>query len=404
MKKLLLACAIFFVACILFFGIFAIVKTLQGEHIATPYFRFHEKIGNDTIFNNWSFVDLLQMESQKKVTDSMNFTYRVKYNLAKKFTLDASNVPSKKEDQRVGKEIVRILKDSLVSIRHRAWIDLDGQNGAVRNYVQPETLPLSTESIILKWTGTASPESAKDGFWNSIQKDVLEPENGTLASNRLSRTKNIVITILKKDQITHVRIILRKPVELQLTAEQRDSVLHGHLEILDRMRYVEVEVNIVTERLIITTTTAPILLAIWVALISLLSTIRFTRRPTVPTKPISYVEAEKEDEKVNFIFITIVILIVCGLLILWFFWGIIKWIIIALIIIFFTVMIYILRKDIWTKILYLWSQIKRFWYWLVAIIIVKFWRRYRPRRRECWIVVITLLLSLLLNIYLLFRY
>lgn len=389
MKKLFnFSLAISILSILFLFG-FAIVKSAQGEHV-TAYWRFYESdsVGKRPYFNWFSTVFSPQVESQRVYKDTILFTHRVKYPFAKKFQVVEPF--DKNADTAIAKEIAKVIKDSIASIHYRLWGNIDNNSVRVRNYAQPKTIAAVRDSLSLFLFGTASPEAGKYGFIKSIQPGHREPENKRLAANRLSRTENILIRKLKADNITVTKIVSAKSDELQLTKEEVDSVAAGHLEILDRMRYVDASVKIITQRVVVTPVTAPILLPVWIYLLYLLSLIRFKR----PEK-----EEEKTEEQrkpFNWARLFRIILgtlsIVAIVVLIYYFWD-------AIIVYLLVGVAFIVLALLVSLIVMYSNEIGRFFVWLwealcaLWLAIRRFFQRWWPRRWECQLVVILLLLS-----------
>lgn len=403
MKKFNSICGIVLAASILYLCIFVILKDIQGERVSSPYLRFQKMGRGDNRTFNWTALLMpVQIESDRTVTDTMHFTHRVIYPIAPQFAIVEPF--DKRADTLIAKEIASVIADSLRSIELRPWPlgNLDGQSIAVRQYVHPEPMMINGKSSInLSLTGTASPEAEKYGFEASIEPGSKEKENEILAMNRLNRTKNLLLRKLRSDGIT----LSQKPElhseELQLSRIQKDSVLKGHKEILDRMRYVDAEVQIVKERSVVTYATSPILLPLLLLLLGLLSRIRFapTRIPTMHQReslePASALPPPpKEPFDWKSFWVAIGALGVIALLI--YLRDYLFWILLGLLILLTLFLAVRNRKVIGEIIEALWLWLRGIWYAFTAWI-----RRWWPRRAVCRRIVVGLLLSLLLNIILL---
>jgi len=272
---------------ILYMAGFALYKTYMGESIRAPYFRFQKDQKANTTINWWSSLFPIQIESQKTLTDTTDFKHRVVYPIAPKFLVTEPS--DKKADTTIANEIAKVVKDSMESIQYSLWGDIDRQAVAVRNFTQPKTLSVfDTRKLSLSLEGTASPEAEINGFKESIQPGHFERENKILASNRLSRTKNILLRKLAEDSIVPSNIQLHA-VEIQLNQTQLQSVMNGDHSVLDSLRYVEAHIHIMAQHVVVTPITAPVLLPLWIIGIGLLS-LSLSRKKVA-------VESEKETER-----------------------------------------------------------------------------------------------------------
>lgn len=257
------------IASILFIAGFSLIKMSQGDDIHF-YDRFTKsEDGKSEKFNWMGILSPIASESQKVIHDTVKFTKRVIYPIGPKFNVVAPANGDSAENV-VAYEIAKVISDSINKIVLDLTFDYDGQSKAVRNAQNPQTLKLEKAKVFMSLFGTASPEAAKYGFEQSIQPGKLEAENAKLASQRLLRTDTLILKHLASFGIKNVKMTELNSEELQLKSKDEiGKVLSDHNE-LNKLRYVQADVMIATERLKVTPVTAPILLPVWLALLSLL--------------------------------------------------------------------------------------------------------------------------------------
>lgn len=213
------------------------------------YHRFQTKDG----FNWRGLFSPLQSESQKIVTDSQQFSFRVYYPLAPNFQIIP---PRDTTEKYVARRIKEVIEDSLKKMDIHYGLDYDGSSEDVRAYQKPTLVHPSDPKLYLHLTGTASPEAFKYGLKESVQPGHLEEENSLLAKSRLARTAKILEQFgYKADSMSSLEI------QFPDTVSANRSLENGG--VLDSMRYVQADVNLVLERVRVETKTSPLFVPVW---------------------------------------------------------------------------------------------------------------------------------------------
>lgn len=284
-KTVLTACVAVFALSAISILLYCGSMEIAGAH-TKAYFRFFktDESGKKT-FNPWALISPIQFESQMKNSDTAEITTAVGYPLAPKFTcVSPTGIP---EEVLIANQIAKQIADTIASVMVYTLFDYDNTSRAVRKNVNPNTPLVNPSRVIINLEGTASPEAAKYGFMNSVQPGNLEKENASLAKQRLDRTSSLLLQKLHTHGIDKV-VLSKKSYEKQFSHPMNDSI--EVVKKLDAMRYVSANVSISMERVDVSLITAPILLPIWLGLITLLISyllgLRFKR-------------SEKEEEKVE---------------------------------------------------------------------------------------------------------
>lgn len=265
MKKSIVISIILTFVSILSLGIFALVETLNDKTV-TWYPRFYtiDSTGSKQ-FNYLGLLSPIQVESQEPGIDAEVTLYKkVIYPYGKGFK--CISPVDKAAEARAAREMADVIRDTIHKTYHEALWDYDQQSFAVREAQNPQTIFVPKPEIHISLTGTASCESRKDGFKESIQLMHFEPENQKLAEDRLIRTKDSLLKYLQEYHIDGVKIDSMKAEELQLSLDQYSLLLDNpteNLKILDDMRFVKAVIPIKTHRVKIKTATSPILLIPW---------------------------------------------------------------------------------------------------------------------------------------------
>ncbi len=275
MKKTILNfCTALFIASALILISFSAYNAIKGNSLEM-YPRFYKIVDGKKQFNPWSLISPVQVENQKVIMENSEFSKAIQYPVAPQFKCIAPNDTA--AESYIASQIAKMIVDSVNSVKLRTTFDYDGSMAAVRNNAEPKTKAVETPTVYINLLGTASPEAVKYGFMNSIQPGVLEKENNKLAIDRVNRTDLLLSRNLDSHGITHKVITLdAKELQFSKTVDSLTAV-----EKLPSMRYVSADVVIPMSKLEITPITAPILLPIWLGLITLLisflSGLRFKR-------------------------------------------------------------------------------------------------------------------------------
>lgn len=265
MKRLLQICIFLTMTSL---GYLAIVITLfvtKGDH--TEIYHRLNKGGNGE-FNFWGLLSPFQSEAQSIGCDTLRFTHRVIYPVAPHFELVE---PEYSPEAKVAEEIKKVILDSLHRIEYDLSLDYDGQALAVRQYANPETIKPAKTYVTVALFGTASPEAVRYGLSESLIPGNYEDENDLLAKERLLRTRHILEKELPQSNVDfdlYFKSLTSK--ELQLENKDQISKAIADPSILNSMRYVDADISIITQKVKITTATAPIALPLWIALLSFL--------------------------------------------------------------------------------------------------------------------------------------
>ncbi len=266
MKRLIQICIFLTMTSL---GYFAIVTTLfvtKGDHTEI-YPRFYK--GANGEINYHGAHSPTGVEAQSIVYDTVRFTHRVIYPVAPHFKMVE---PEYSPEAKVAEEIKKVILDSLSRIEYDLSLDYDGQALAVRQHANPETIKPGKAKVYVYTHNTASPEGIKYGLRESLMPGHFEDENYMLSQHRGIRTNAILARELdsKNDGPFDLYFTGSTSEELQLKdeAEVEKAILDP--SILDTMRYVDADISIITQKVKITTATAPIALPIWIGLISLL--------------------------------------------------------------------------------------------------------------------------------------
>jgi hypothetical protein len=270
MKKTIFnVCIAVFFSSVLFLISFSAYNAIKGNSLKM-YLRFNkvDTMGNVT-FNPWSLISPFQIESQKIVKDvKFETEITVLYPVAPTFKM--INPADTSAEITVANQIAKAIADSIKKVTINNFFNYDGTSKIVRDYINPVTIQTVKPKINLFLTGTASPEAKKYGFMQSIQPGNYEVENTDLAKQRLDRTATVLLRKLHSVGINTVKLY-KKSVELQFSKSITDSIVA--VKQLQNMRYVRAHVYIPMENVTITPVTAPIMLPIWIALITLLTSL-----------------------------------------------------------------------------------------------------------------------------------
>lgn len=280
--KVMLVIAIASVLFLTFSAIIGAVK--EGKVVAYNRLQRVSDTGKKE-FNPWGLLSPVAVESQKIMNDTVRFSHSVLYPIAPSFKLVA---PKDNREAKVASEIAKAISKRLYAIQYRIGLDYDGQAIAVRKANNPNSLKISRPKIDIQTTGTASPESAKDGFAKSIEIGQFEPENVQLAKERLARTNTLLVQNTEKLD-ADVSLSSAKWEEIQLSSQKEVEQVLKNPALLDAKRFVKADVMIITQRLVVTPVTSPFLLLLALAgLLYLLSLLRSSEKEEV--------EEEKEEE------------------------------------------------------------------------------------------------------------
>ncbi|MFA6325271.1 MAG: hypothetical protein WCX46_03540 [Candidatus Paceibacterota bacterium] len=256
MKKIILTFTTLTILSFVFLGLFGVYNVAKEREV-NFYHRFMKTDDRGiNHFNIWGLFSTTQGEYQSIVKDTMNFSCRVNYPLAPKFHVNGILVEDSLEEKYIAGEIMRIINDSIAKHLIQNNLDYDGTSVDVRRHANPDNLNLEKPKVFLSLCGYSSPEAGNYGFKESIQPGHLEPENESLARERVERTGDILST-------KGVVVKEKKFSELQFPDTISANLALKNKSILDAMRYVSADVTIVTERLKIETITVPNLLPIW---------------------------------------------------------------------------------------------------------------------------------------------
>lgn len=358
-------------ASILFLSSWSVYHSLEGNKI-NSYGRFFVTDSlEESHFNFYGLLSPIQFESQKIIYDTINFTHTVVYPLAPSFKL-VNPVKGEDGEKIVAEKMTKVVSDTIDVIKKRAILDYDKTSLLVRKKINPDNIKLSEPKISLSLIGTASPESGKDGFIQSIMPGHIEKENLKLAEDRLNRTASI----LEKNGF---KVEVKKFNEIQFPNKKVALEAVTNRAILDKMRYVKADVVIPVERLEITTITAPIVLPIWLLLfvfgLSFLRKLRVVKFRHVQIN-FGYWSWTEFWELLKLIASYLIVIgLIIGLLIIFN-----KWIILLLSIISLVFILYLLWKysrGIWDFIsfIFLILQLGFSYLWLNIIILFKWMRK-----------------------------
>lgn len=346
---------------------FTSYKFVKGDTIEN-YHRFQKSDSNSTTFNWWGLLSPWQIEAQHRVTDTVYFTHYVKYPIAPVFKLVSPKDST--SEKIVAEEISNVIFDTINSIKLRLGLDYDGTSKEVRTAAQPKTLSLSNPEVKLTAIGTASPEAIKYGLLKSLQPGNVEQENVLLAKQRLERTMRMVQKNLIGHGVDSVKVLDLSSMELQLGSSMEAYQASKHPEMLDSLRFVAVNAQIIVERLEITPITAPIALPIWIGLglltfLLLRSLVGFILRRKF--RKINLMPFLQALMWMIAIVAAVVLLVIC----LWLFRDIIFWILVIIGIFTFLWMVYKIIKN-FREIYELLCMIKEFlWFlflWILSTI------------------------------------
>lgn len=209
---------------------------------------------NSKKFNGWAIFSPIQVEKQKLDSAVKTFTRRIILPLSSDFKFVNTN---EKWENLMAKEIVRIADSAMETIQTYRF-DYDHTSKEVRDYAKPKELTVPHYVLYINLKGTASPESEKEGYDNSIYPGHFEKENGRLARERAQN-------IAKYIKAMGYPVGIIESTELQLSKDEYWQALKDR-SILDKMRYVDVTINILYKRLEVQTLTLPVLLPIWILL------------------------------------------------------------------------------------------------------------------------------------------
>lgn len=367
MKTILKIVVGLLIASALFLAGFATIKMSQGDDVHF-YDRFTKSEDGKSYKFNWmGILSPIASESQKVIHDTVKFTKRVIYPIGPKFNVVAPTNGDSAENV-VAYEIAKVISDSINKIVLDLTFDYDGQAKAVRNAQNPQTPKLEKSKVFMSLFGTASPEAAKYGFEKSIQPGELEAENAKLASQRLLRTDTLILKHLSSFGIKNVKITELNSAELQLKSNDEVSKVLSDHNVLNKMRYVQADVTIATERLKITPATAPILLPIWLALFSLLIWVlsSLKRKEKVIPEKISPVKKIYGHQPTNWWEFNLL-----GLMILVFFFAMMllfpKWVLICFLIVILLYALYLIYKYTTLPKFNLRFSLRPIWNWLVGV-------------------------------------
>ncbi|MCE9517660.1 hypothetical protein K8Q96_01505 [Candidatus Nomurabacteria bacterium] len=263
------------IASVLFLTFSAIIGAVKEGKVIV-YNRL-QRVNNDgqKEFNPWGLLSPVTVESQKIVNDTVRFSHSVVYPIAPSFKLVE---PKGNAEAKVASEIAKAISKRLYAIQYRIGLDYDGQAIAVRKASNPNSLEISRPKIDIQTTGTASPESAKDGFEKSIRIGHFEPENAQLAKERLVRTNTHLVRNTEKLD-ADVFLSKSESKELQLSSQEEVEQVLKNPALLDAKRFVTADVMIITQRLVVTPVTSPFLLLLALAgLLYLLSLLRSSEK------------------------------------------------------------------------------------------------------------------------------
>jgi len=260
MKKIILSLATLTILSFIFLGVFGVFNASKGREVSF----YHRLIKMDekgvSHFNVWGLFSTTQGEYQTIVKDTMHFSCRVNYPLAPKFHVNGISAKDSSEEKYIAGELQRIINDSIAKHLIENNLDYDGTSMDVRRYANPDNLSLKKPKVFLSLFGHSSPEAGNYGMQESIQPGHHEPENDSLAKERVNRTGGILASngiIVKEKRFS----------ELQFPDTISANLALKNKSMLDAMRYVSANVTIVTERLKIETITVPNLLPIWLILL-----------------------------------------------------------------------------------------------------------------------------------------
>lgn len=262
LRNLILVCVALNALSVLILGGWCAYRSAQGDTIEA-YYRFYGVKNGKAYFNYWALVFPFQVEAQRvEMKSEKHFTFTIPYPCAHHFLLipPTDSVAEKV----VAKQIADAIADSVAVIKKEYGMDWDGTSAEVRDAMYPKTVTAPEPSIVINYLeGTASPECAKCGLEQSIVPGAFEPENDTLARQRVERTRNELGKLgFKTDSISW------KEVQFADTATALRALSEPAL--LDSMRYVTVDVTAMTHAVSVQTETAPGFLFFWLALLLLL--------------------------------------------------------------------------------------------------------------------------------------
>jgi hypothetical protein len=352
-------------ASVVVLGTFAIVNFSKGNTVIA-YHRLYKQTETGNTFNYWGLLSPVQVESQERTVDTMHFIRKVIYPLAPKFDLVE---PTDTAEIFVANEIANAVIDSVNKVEVTPFIDYDGQSQAVRSVQGLKTPTVAKPTVKVILFGTASPESEKDGFWQSIEPENYEPENAELAAKRLHRTEELLLDKLHVHGINVVDSVSSREIQFsELDSYHDTATIHQQL---DSMRFVSAKVYIPTEHIRITTATAPISIPIAVALASLVLYLLWgTRRTVEPIRSVSSARAlslvepiHAEDHPIDWMKIlfgllriikTLVVIALVSALI-YRFWRCILWILLACFVLFLLISLMSYIKDWYVQKKTYWS-------------------------------------------------
>ena len=381
---MLIAAAIVFAASTIFFAFFYAYHSGQELTVYSRFKRIDEK-GKEA-FNLWALLSPLQVESQKVISDTTHFVYKVVYPFAPHFEIapvDSNDYNSLNSSENfVADKIARKIYDTINAIQFQLKGDYDRQCIAVRNAANPKSLPFDKPSIgLLSLVGTSSPEARKYGLRESLMPGHTEKENGDLAYLRLRRTDTLLCKKLL-DLGIRVQGVLITGKELQLNNELEVDSVMTHLSVLDTMRYVSADITITSQHLLVTPAIAPVALPFW--LLSLLGLLLFIRWLWRGRRPISQPDWK---EILEILFLLLLFLLVIAL-IYYFLIGIIIVAAILSFICLIILLIFIFKEIFKLKWIDIWNFIEEVLFWIIALLILMvllifafFWMLYDYLRR-----------------------
>lgn len=208
-------------------------------------------------FNAWGIFSPLQVEKQKLDSATKTIHKRIYFPVSPKFILINTN---EKWENYVVLEIIRVA-DSARKTVYDYHFDFDHTSKEVRKYAKPTELDVPDYVSYINLFGTASPESVKEGYEKSIYPGNFERENGHIARERSQ-------SIAQKLETLGYTVGTVESSEIQLSKEDYWKALKDRT-VLDKLRYVDVTINILYSKLEVETLTLPVLLPLWVLLVAL---------------------------------------------------------------------------------------------------------------------------------------
>ncbi len=363
LKKLLIIWVVAVVSIFLCQIIFASYHVVNG-HTVVWQTRFYKINQAEKVFNPWSLVSPIQVTSFEKNKYSKKFT--------KKFIFPVSDATLSVDGmQIVANQIKKFTEETKSMLVKNSTYDYDNQSFSV---LAKKTLPqVHLPEMKLLLNSSASPEFRKNGFAESIQIGVREPENKKLSQARLENMYSLVTKV----HIPNVTFQKGNASETQLKDSAMVRRVLENPSLLDSLRYAEVIIMANGEDITVTPFTTPILPFIFLGLLFLVPYVRIKK--TNLTRP-QILRSIKN--------IIPWVLIGCAVIFLGYILR--EYIIYIIILVTLVTLIYFISQTSWEKGVIKWPRFSWDWFknfyhflkkkllqflWYLGVILVHWWHR-----------------------------